>query len=989
MNVDLSQRVSELSSRLEELQAKCTDNPANASEILLDALEGLQESLEELSADEELVRQNEELIRASSALAESEQRYAAIFERSPFAIALTRMPEGITIEVNDAFLRLFKYTREEVIGKTSLDLGISNLDSREQVAAELNKNGSVHDFECIRATKSGEQRILLLNLEWVSIGGERFILTTFKDITDRRKAEGAREQSEAKYSSLFRNSATPAALTKMPEGVFADVNEAFEKLLGYSKKDLIGKNSAEVGIVKIGQRDHPYNEIKEKGSTRHTEKLLYTKSGKVLNVLINVNQITLGSNSYALTTLEDITERKQSEVALQEAKEELDVTAEELRQQNDELIQAHSALQESEARFRSVLDNSVDVIYRLNIQTGRYEYISPSCEEVVGFSPAELMALGAEAGLDMIYPDDRLSMEAAVKRLEETGSAEVEYRQWAKDGSYCWLSNHLSLIKDGDGLPLYRDGNIRDITERKKAEEELRKSESRLKVEQAVEAERRRLFDVLETIPAMVCLLTTDYHVAFANRAFLERFGESQGRPCYEYCFGKNEPCEFCESYRVLETGKPHRWEVASPDGSVIEAHDFPFNDVDGTPMILEMDIDITEHRKTEADLVKAKETAEEAVEAKAAFLANMSHELRTPMNAVIGFSNLLMDETLTPEQKDYIERIKMGGEVLLSLINDILDLSKIEKGKIELEHQPMSLRNLADESLDMVAVQARDKGLNLGLTMQYGTPDTIVGDNGRLRQILVNLLSNAVKFTDAGGVTLSVSSKALRDDTHQILFSVKDTGMGIPESKMELLFQPFSQVEMTISDHRGGTGLGLAISKRLVEMMGGAIWAESEPRIGSVFRFYIEAEVQEKRPCSQKPAVIASDSLAIEKPMRILVAEDNPSNQKVMVETLKRLGYMADVAGDGLEVLQAVERQPYDVIFMDVKMPEMDGIAATREIRKCWPDRAIKIVAITAYALEGDREKCLEAGMDDYIAKPVQKGDLIHALGRVALDPQ
>ena len=394
-----------------------------------------------------------------------------------------------------------------------------------------------------------------------------------------------------------------------------------------------------------------------------------------------------------------------------------------------------------------------------------------------------------------------------------------------------------------------------------------------------------------------------------------------------------------------------------------------------------ELQVEISEHENTEKNLLKAKEAAEAAVEAKAAFLANMSHELRTPMNAVIGFSNLLLDESLTPDQKDYIERIRVGGEALLGLINDVLDFSKMEKKKVELEHQPLSLRALVEESLDMVAVQARDKGLNLSHTINYGTPDTIIGDHGRLRQILVNLLSNAVKFTDVGGVSVSISSKAKEDNKHQILFAVKDTGIGIPKDKMDLLFQPFSQVETTISSHRGGTGLGLAISKRLVELMGGKIWVESEQGKGSTFSFYIEAEVAQSPAAKSEIPDQPVENLAEQHPMRILVAEDVPSNQKVLVEMLKRMGYRADMAADGIEVLQALERQPYDLVLMDVKMPEMDGIAAAKEIRRLWPNNGPKIVAITAYAMEGDREKCLEAGMDDYIAKPVQKGELAEVL--------
>jgi PAS domain S-box-containing protein len=398
-------------------------------------------------------------------------------------------------------------------------------------------------------------------------------------------------------------------------------------------------------------------------------------------------------------------------------------------------------------------------------------------------------------------------------------------------------------------------------------------------------------------------------------------------------------------------------------------------------------ELEIRVKERTE-ELVKAKDMALEALEAKAAFLANISHELRTPMNAVIGFSSLLLDEPLTAEQKDQVERIRAAGEVLLVLINDILDLSKVERHKVELEHQPLNLKNLVEESLGMVAVQAKEKGLKLTHTISYGTPEVIIGDPGRLMQILTNLLGNAVKFTDQGYISLSVSSKALDEKKQQILFEIMDIGIGIPPEQMNKLFLPFSQVEKALSSQRGGTGLGLAISKRLVELMGGEIWAESSPGLGSKFSFTIEAEIGKgELLVPEKSASIKSayENLAEKNPLRILVAEDNPSNLKVLIQMLKKMGYRADVAVNGREVLHALERQPYDLVLMDVMMPDMDGLEATREIRERWHDKGPKIVAITAYAQEGDRENCIKAGMDDYIAKPINMDDLAKILHEIA----
>ena len=612
------------------------------------------------------------------------------------------------------------------------------------------------------------------------------------------------------------------------------------------------------------------------------------------------------------------------------------------------------------------------MLFILNPQ-GIITFVSGPYQRLTGYVPQEIIGRFFK---DFVHPDDwdfvLNNFNSMLLGIRKTN----EFRLLGKNKRILFVRSSSNLVKTPDGSKELI-GLLTDLTENKKMYDLLKESENRY----------RTLVEQSNDIIYNVSLDGLVHYVSPKISILGYKPEEVLGTYIMDYIFEKDkqDAINFFKSFVMNKVSPSPSFVFRMKDKyghlRILEEVGNYVESADGSSAhLIGVLRDITERMKNEEELIKAKETAETASLAKSAFLANMSHEIRTPMNGLIGMINLVLGTPLSPQQKEFLSIAKNSADSLLTLINDILDYSKIEANKLELDLNPFDLFSMIKDLINLFNISAVQKGIRIHFDYPDSVSGIFLGDSLRVRQILSNLIGNAIKFTHQGSVHIQVEFLRTESDYCWVKMSVKDSGIGISPEQIHKLFQSFSQIDPTVSRKFGGSGLGLAISKKLVEIMGGEINVISEGEgKGSVFYFSIPLKIlnlQKNEIFKNHIQDIPGKSLF---PLNILVVEDNDVNQKLASALLIKKGWKVDIAVNGKEALDYIKKTAYDIILMDIQMPVMDGMVTTRIIRKYENKKGkrIPILAMTAHVLQGDKEKCLEAGMDDYIPKPINPDEL------------
>jgi len=903
--------------------------------------------------------------RAQNALRESEER---------FRIMADSCPTGIWVTDEQGGTRFINRRYREFCGVTSEQVEPNAWQSRIHPDDRLEFVGAFQRALKERAPFRNEGRHRRADGEWrwvesyavprISSGGEFLgFVGTSKDITERKRAQNALRESEERFRIMA--DGCPAALwVTNAQGGTQFLNREVKEFFGASREHL---ERGEWQFL-VHPDDLPefaaafQRAVRERGPFRAEVRFRHADGTWRWFTTHAEPRVSADGEFLGHVGLSfDITERKRAE----------------------------QALRESEERFRNMADGCPEAMWVTNAD-GSNNFLNRACREFSGTNYEQVVKGNWRS---MVHPEDAEEYLGAIQRaVREHTNFKGEARLRRADGEWRWGVTHAVPRFSQSSEYLGHIGLSLDITERKQAEQALRTSEEKFR-------------QLAENIREVFWMMDP------ASGKFL------YVGPAYEQVWGRTcdsvyqnpaswlaaiHPDDLERSRRLFASqmqGEPveNEYRIRTPDGEEkwIRSRAFPVRD-EGGKLIRVVGIaeDITERKRYEAELIEAREGADAANRAKSCFLANMSHEIRTPMNGVIGMLQLLALTDLSKEQRHYAAVAESSGQALLALIDQILDLSRIEARKATLENRSFNLRDVIEEVVQLLSVQANAKGLPVHCYISPEIPPLVVGDAHRLRQVLTNLTANAVKFTERGVVALDAAMESQGNGSATVRFTVTDTGIGIRQSQAAALFSPFTQADVSTTRKYGGTGLGLAISKQIVEMMGGTIGVDSREGRGSAFWFTAVFELaHQPAPASERQDVPRG---APAKPAQkkatapILVVEDNSTSRNVALAQLQKLGYQASAVSNGADAVRAVESGGFGLVLMDCQMPVMDGFEAARRIRSSSQPAiaGIPIVAVTADAMQEDRERCLREGMNGYLAKPVKLEPLANALAAWLPEP-
>ena len=897
--------------------------------------------------------------RAEELARNSEEHLKTIWDSTQTGIIVIDPDRHIIVDANAAAVGMIGAPREQIVGKACQKF----ICPTEEGKCPITDLGhEVDNSERELQTAGGKRVPVLKSVISVILGGKRRLIESFVDLSERKAAEEALRQSEDKYRTILDNIES-AYLEVDLAGNFLFFNDSLCRIVGYSRDELLGMNYSEFADENNAENIRGvFNEIYENGSPGiGVDWQIIRKDGakREIEASIFVMNDAQGRVTGFRGIGQDVTETRRATENLRKRTHELGERVKELNC----LYGISHLIEQPDISLEEILQGTVDLI------PPSWQHPEITCAQVV-LEDKEFKT-GNFRETKWLQAGD---ISVHKKRIGHVQVYYLEEKAESDEGPFLKEERHLiNVISERLGT----------MVEQKRVDEALRKSEARIRA-------------IVNT--AVDGIITVDEKglVRAFNPAAEKMFGFSD-----KEVNGQNVKIlmpsphrEFHETYisNYLQTGKRkvigkgHEVTARRKDGTIFPI-DLTVSEMGLGKQRLFTGIvrDSTERKLAEQKLLEAKETAERANKAKSEFLANMSHEIRTPMNSIMGFTQILLDEALSTQQREAVETVKGSAERLLKLIDEILDLSKIEADSIVLEEVLFSLPSIVHETIELIRPHAEKKHVDIQYDIQESL-QRVFGDPTRLRQVILNLLANAVKFTEQGGIIATVKTVTETEDRVAVEVAVSDTGIGIPKDKLDTIFQAFTQADGSTTRKYGGTGLGLTISQRLVGMMGGEIKVESREGKGTTFSFNLRLKkgpVEEGIDKEQSAPEGSTQGQGAERALNILLTEDDIANQKMTMLMLRKMGHTVALAKDGFEAVEMARSRKYDIILMDIQMPNMGGLEATRKLREA--GLKTPIIAMTASAMKGDREHFLKAGMDDYIAKPIVRDMVRNTLNRYA----